>query len=315
MSRARKSNGFTDNVRTPPGPPLIGALLRIPWEAVRGRMLQRLHEDGHRDLDTAHLTVFQYPGPQGARPSELAARLGVSKQALNYLLGELERLGYLERRPDPHDLRSRRIALTRRGDRVIEVMRDAVAEIDTAWDKHDFRPVRDLFVSKPTEYAKLTALCEHYLNVHENGKYRKSAQDVLAWVERVKGPREYTVKAVRGDFSVKLGRWYTKGPDVAVEIEVNGVKHGPTSIVKNNFDPEWNYEFPRPIRWQPGDSVRIKVIDNDFSTIKLGRTIIDHSSAEGDQLAMRLLSGKFSYEDHAIYFESDFNMPTLPSVD
>ena len=73
----------------------------MPWEAVQRHMLERLHERGFDDLDAAHLNVFQYPGPQGARPSELAARLRISKQALNYLLGELERLGYLERRPDP----------------------------------------------------------------------------------------------------------------------------------------------------------------------------------------------------------------------
>ena len=115
----------------PFGPPLIGALLRIPWEAVQRRMLERLHERGFDDLDAAHLNVFQYPGPQGARPSELAARLRISKQALNYLLGELERLGYLERRPDPDDLRSKRIALTPRGTAAIRVIRDAVGELES----------------------------------------------------------------------------------------------------------------------------------------------------------------------------------------
>ena len=117
----------------PFGPPLIGALLRGPWEAVRRRMLERLHEHGFGDFDAAYLNVFQYPGPQGARPSELAARLGMSKQALNYLLGELERLGYLERRPDPDDLRSKRIALTPRGVSAIDVIRDAVGEVEVAW--------------------------------------------------------------------------------------------------------------------------------------------------------------------------------------
>ena len=115
------------------GPPLIGALLRFPLEAVQRHMLKRLHEHGFDDLDAAHLNVFQYPGPQGARPSELAARLRISKQALNYLLGELERLDYLERRPDPDDLRSKRITLTRRGTSVIGVIRDAVGELETAW--------------------------------------------------------------------------------------------------------------------------------------------------------------------------------------
>jgi DNA-binding MarR family transcriptional regulator len=117
----------------PFGPPLIGALLRLPWEAVQAHMLERLHERGFDDFDAAYLTVFQYPGPQGTRPSELASRLRISKQALNHLLGQLERLGYLERRPDPDDLRSKRIALSERGIAVIEVIREAVADVERAW--------------------------------------------------------------------------------------------------------------------------------------------------------------------------------------
>ena len=39
----------------PFGPPMIGALLRIPWEAVQRHMLKRLHEHGFDDLDAAHL--------------------------------------------------------------------------------------------------------------------------------------------------------------------------------------------------------------------------------------------------------------------
>ena len=96
-------------------------------------MLERLHERGFDDLDTAHLNVFQYPGPQGARPTELAVRLQISKQALNYLLGELERLDYLERQRDPDDLRSKRVALTPRGASAIGVIREAVGELETAW--------------------------------------------------------------------------------------------------------------------------------------------------------------------------------------
>src|SRR3954452_9661246 len=116
-----------------PPPPLIGALLRTPWEAVQRHMLERLHERGFADFDAAYLTVFQYPGPQDARPSELAARLRMSKQALNHLLGQLEKLDYLERRPDPEDLRSKRIALTARGNSAIHVIREAVAEIEASW--------------------------------------------------------------------------------------------------------------------------------------------------------------------------------------
>ena len=117
----------------PFGPPMVGALLRMPWNAVQVHMLERLHERGFVDFDVAYLSVFQYPGPQGTRPSELATRLRMSKQALNYLLGELERLGYLERRPDPDDQRAKRIALTSRGVAAVSVIREAVAEMEAVW--------------------------------------------------------------------------------------------------------------------------------------------------------------------------------------
>ena len=132
MAKRNSSSHFTKEGETF-GPPMVGALLRMPWEAVQRHMLARLHERGFDDLDAAHLNVFQYPGPQGARPSELASRLRMTKQALNYLLGELERLGYLERRPDPDDLRSKRVALTPRAVSAIGVIREAVEEIEEIW--------------------------------------------------------------------------------------------------------------------------------------------------------------------------------------
>ncbi len=146
---------------SPPAAPLLLAstsprrreileLLRVPFEVVRRRMLERLHEHGFDDLEAAHLNVLQYPGPQGLRPSELAARLRISKQALNYLLRELERLGYLERRADPDDRRSKRIVLTERGRDTIPVIREAVADVEHEWERdlgsRRFAQLRSLLV-------------------------------------------------------------------------------------------------------------------------------------------------------------------------
>jgi DNA-binding MarR family transcriptional regulator len=117
----------------PFGPPMIGALLRFPWEAVQEHMLERLHAKGFGDFDASYLVVVQYPGPQGERPSDLAARLRISKQALNHLLGQLEHRGYLKRQPDPDDRRSKRIVLTPRGTRAVTVIREAVAEMEGNW--------------------------------------------------------------------------------------------------------------------------------------------------------------------------------------
>jgi DNA-binding MarR family transcriptional regulator len=128
----RKSSHFTNSPVEPPAP-LIGALLLVPYEAVREHILDRLHAAGFDDIDQAHFNVLQYPGPQGRRPSEITAHARVSKQAMNYLLNQLEERGYFERRADPADARSKRIVLTRRGEAVRRTIRDAVAELEREW--------------------------------------------------------------------------------------------------------------------------------------------------------------------------------------
>jgi hypothetical protein len=82
-------------LRYPLGPPLIGALLRMPLDAVVARILAGLHEAGFTDLVPAHFPVLRYPGPENRRPSELAAEARMTKQAMNYLLGQMQQLGYL----------------------------------------------------------------------------------------------------------------------------------------------------------------------------------------------------------------------------
>ena len=98
-------------------------------------MLARLHAEGFADFDSSYLTVFRYPSPEGERPSELAARRRVSKQALNHLLGQLEQRGYLKRDADPEDGRSKRIRLTPRGVEAVIVIRKAVNEMEDRWAK------------------------------------------------------------------------------------------------------------------------------------------------------------------------------------
>ena len=117
----------------PLGPPMLGALLRAPTDAIRARMLQALHAAGFTDLVAAHLVVLRYPGPEGLRPVEVAGNTGMTRQATNYLLGQLEELGYLERRKDPDDPRATRIHMTRRGTDVGRVIRAAVTEVEDEW--------------------------------------------------------------------------------------------------------------------------------------------------------------------------------------
>jgi DNA-binding MarR family transcriptional regulator len=109
---------------------MIGALLRMPVDAVHNRLLADLHSAGFTDLVPAHLAVLRWPGPQDQRPSDLARGAGMTKQAMNYLLSQLEQLGYLAREGDGEDQRSKRIRLTERGLAAAKTIRSTVRKIE-----------------------------------------------------------------------------------------------------------------------------------------------------------------------------------------
>jgi DNA-binding MarR family transcriptional regulator len=114
------------------GPPYVGALLRQCFEHVRARIEADLKSAGFTDLQPAHLAVFSFPAPDGMRPSDLARRLRMSRQATNHIIGQLEALGYLERRAERKGER-RRIYLTPRTWGMVKVVHTTLLEIQAEW--------------------------------------------------------------------------------------------------------------------------------------------------------------------------------------
>ena len=98
-------------------------------------MLAGLHDRGFTDLVAAHVDVWRYPGPENQRPSDLAAYTGMTKQALNYLLGQLEQLGYVTREADSTDQRSKRIRLTPRGRAATKAIYESIQSVETEWEQ------------------------------------------------------------------------------------------------------------------------------------------------------------------------------------
>ncbi|HWB44967.1 MAG TPA: MarR family transcriptional regulator [Hyphomicrobiaceae bacterium] len=114
--------------------PYIGALLRMAHQKVLARLLQALADRGLGDINQAYFGLFQYPPIDGMRPIDLAKRLGVSKQALNHLLGQLEKLGYLQRRhegPNGHAT----VHLTERGWLVVESNVATIRRLEADWQQ------------------------------------------------------------------------------------------------------------------------------------------------------------------------------------
>lgn len=127
---------------------LIGALLRVPAQAIHRRIIQGLNEAGFDELRLPHIAVFQYPGPNGVSPSVLAERAGMSKQAMNQLLGSLEDAGYLVREAAPDEGRARVVHFTKRGHAAYAKILAVLEEIEREWaaelGPRDFRQLKAL---------------------------------------------------------------------------------------------------------------------------------------------------------------------------
>jgi DNA-binding MarR family transcriptional regulator len=109
----------------------VGALLRVVWQWVRDQMYEGVVAAGYDDLSAAHVGLWRYPGLDGLRPSQLADRVGITKQSVNDLLGHLERRGYLGRVPDPADGRARVIRLSAKGRRLAQTIYDQAGAAET----------------------------------------------------------------------------------------------------------------------------------------------------------------------------------------
>jgi DNA-binding MarR family transcriptional regulator len=112
---------------------LIGALLRVPAQAIHRRIVKELNAAGFEELRVPHMAVLQFPGPDGARPGTLAERGGMSKQAMNQLLRSLEGLGYIVRTDASDEGRARIVRFTKRGRAAYSKVHDILRDIEHEW--------------------------------------------------------------------------------------------------------------------------------------------------------------------------------------
>ncbi len=94
-----------------------------------------LAERGFGDVRPAHGALAQHIEDRGSRVTDLAQFAQVTKPTVVYLVNELERLGYVERIPDPADGRAKLVRLTERGGRAQEAARELVTQIEKDWSR------------------------------------------------------------------------------------------------------------------------------------------------------------------------------------
>jgi DNA-binding MarR family transcriptional regulator len=108
-------------------------LIRQLHLTIRAELLEHVHAAGYDDISAPHLYIFQSPGPDGLRPTELAQRTLMTKQAVNHLLSGLQTGGYLTRVEAKGDGRARVLRLTTKGRHLTKVMQKGSAEIERRW--------------------------------------------------------------------------------------------------------------------------------------------------------------------------------------
>jgi DNA-binding MarR family transcriptional regulator len=136
-----------------PARPLIGLLLRLVYQHYAQDIHAALREAGFGDIGPAHANVFPFVPPEGITVSQLAELAHVRKQSMAQAVDQLERMGYVERRPNPHDRRSRLVLLTDRGAAVRPVTHATAARVEDHWAQ----------LTSPEELEALRASLLHLL--------------------------------------------------------------------------------------------------------------------------------------------------------
>ncbi|HEU4408082.1 MAG TPA: MarR family transcriptional regulator [Polyangiaceae bacterium] len=120
--------------REPPSPraadPGLAALLSRALRLFSDRAAQRVRALSLPSLRLAHATLLNHLGVGGLRLTDLAERVGVSKQAVGGLVQELEAMGVVRRVADPRDGRAKLVRVTPAGRSALRGGLAAVAEIE-----------------------------------------------------------------------------------------------------------------------------------------------------------------------------------------
>ncbi|WP_308257481.1 MarR family winged helix-turn-helix transcriptional regulator [Pseudonocardia lacus] len=135
-------------------PDALGLLLRLLHQHWGEDVGEALREAGLDGIRAPHANVFPFVPPGGIAVSELARAANMRKQSMAEAVDQLERAGYVERRPDPHDRRARLVSLTERGEAVRSVAVAAGHRVEQRWTE----------LTGPAEIAALRTTLQRLLS-------------------------------------------------------------------------------------------------------------------------------------------------------
>ena len=106
-------------------------LLGMSFQLVLDRFVSKLDAAGYEDLRPIHGLVFQALLRGETTSTEIAATLGVTKQATGQIINDLVELGYVYRTDHPEGGRRRMVALTEKGYAHLETAGRVLSELES----------------------------------------------------------------------------------------------------------------------------------------------------------------------------------------
>ena len=103
--------------------PDIGILLLLADQEFVRELREHVAAEGFDDQGRSDGFVFRTLGAGPTTISGLAERLEITKQGAGQIVDDMERRGYVERRPDPSDARAKLLHLTERGEAALSTAR------------------------------------------------------------------------------------------------------------------------------------------------------------------------------------------------
>jgi DNA-binding MarR family transcriptional regulator len=97
---------------------LVRYILGVSRYLQSGMMERLTVECGHKQLRLGFAPYVTLIGERDFRPTELAEQLGITRQACNQVIRQLEAAGYVGHLPDPQDGRAKLLTLSRDGQRL-----------------------------------------------------------------------------------------------------------------------------------------------------------------------------------------------------
>jgi DNA-binding MarR family transcriptional regulator len=111
----------------------IGQLLTQLTRLFQTELFGRLIAAGLEDARVPHTHVTAYIKAEGSRLTELATQARMTLPAMSEVVDDLQRIGIVERRPDPSDRRAKLICLTDAGWEAMHIGRQVIAQIEAEY--------------------------------------------------------------------------------------------------------------------------------------------------------------------------------------